>query len=187
MNIEFATFESHVCEQTIVWTSERTQVPWGSTGAFYVKTLSISVWSGVTLMLIHLQDCKLEEECFLTLTILTSFSNANACKNLGWTLHKDFELCTKATWVDNGTVRANLSPHIQCFGSLGCLSFVKSFIFTCRKDKRDSSPPIESCMCDHLSSGHSLCRENCTRFAPDFGRICFISTSCFIYIKIISK
>ena len=62
---------------------------------------------------------------FLILTFLTSSSNANACKNLGWTLHKDFELCTKATWVDNGTVRANLSPHTQCFGSLGCLNFVK--------------------------------------------------------------
>ena len=72
---------------------------------------------------------------FLILTFLTSYSNANACKNLGWTLHKDFELCTKATWVDNGTVRANLSPHIQCFGSLGCLSFVKSFFHMKKKEK----------------------------------------------------
>ena len=119
---------------------------------------------------------------FLILTFLTSSSNANACKNLGWTLHKDFELCTKATWVDNGTVRANLSPHTQCFGSLGCLRFVKK-LFTWRKDKRDSSPSIESCMCDHLSSGHSLCRENCTRFAPDFGRLCFISASCLLFYQ----
>ena len=95
VNIELATFESHVFEQTIVWTSERTQVPWGSTGAFYVKTLSISVWSGVTLMLRHLQDCKLEVEFFshphfshfLLKCKRLQKSRLNSAQRF-WTLHK---------------------------------------------------------------------------------------------------